>query len=305
MLNIQGLQKDVILAPYTTYKIGGPADYFFAAKNKAELIGAIIEARKNNIEFFVLGTGANILVGDKGFRGLVIKNDASTVSFKGEGDTFEQAIVTSESGATIKSLIEMTQLRGLSGFEHFAGIPSTVGGAVWQNLHFLSPDRRRTIYIEEIIKSVEILDEGNNLIVVDKDFLNFSYDYSILHDRKLIVTEVTFQLSAGDVILIQEQIDENLKWRKEKQPQVETFPSCGSMFKKIADIGAGRLIDGAGLKGHRIGGAEVSTKHANFLINTGTATAKDVCDLIKLIQDKVFSETGHKLETEIGFIGEF
>ena len=298
MLNIPDIQTNVILAPYTTYKIGGSADYFFVAKNKENLVNVVKEARKNNIKYFILGTGANILVSDKGFRGLVIKNEADNI-------TFDNHSVVAESGVTIHDLIKITSGKNLSGLEHYAGIPSTVGGTIWQNLHFLSPDRTKTVFIEDIIENVEILDEENNILNVNKDFFNFGYDYSILHDRNLLVTEVTFRLTAKEKNLIQKQIEENLKWRDEKQPQLEQFPSCGSVFKKIEGMGAGRLIEKVGLKGYKIGGAEVSEKHANYIVNTGSATAKDVCDLIRLIQEKVFTETGHKLQTEIGFVGEF
>ncbi len=298
MMNIYGLQTNVILAPYTTYKIGGPADYFFIATNKKDLINVVKEARKNKLNYFILGTGANILVSDKGFRGLVIKNEARNI-------TFDNHLAIAESGVTVHDLIKTTSDKGLSGLEHFAGIPSTVGGAIWQNLHFLSPDRSSTVFIENIIDNVEILDEENNIFKVNKDFFNFGYDYSVLHDRNLLVTEVTFSLIPKEKDLIHKRIDDNLKWRNEKQPSLEKFPSCGSVFKKIEGVGAGRLIEKVGLKGYKIGGAEVSEKHANFLVNTGNATAKDVCDLIKLIQEKVFTETRHKLQTEIGFIGEF
>src|SRR3989344_4129721 len=298
MLNIPSIQTNVILAPYTTYKIGGPADYFFVATNKEDLINVVKEARKNNIKYFVLGTGANILVSDKGFRGLVIKNETNDVKFNNH-------LVVAESGMTIHDLIKITSDKCLSGLEHYAGIPSTVGGAIWQNLHFLSPDRSKTVFIEDIIENVEILDEENNILNVNKDFFNFGYDYSILHDRNLLVTEVTFRLTAKEKNLIQKQIEENLKWREKKQPLLEKFPSCGSVFKKIEGVGAGRLIEKVGLKGKRIGNAQISEQHANYIVNTGSATAQDVCDLIRLIQEKVFTETGHKLQTEIGFIGEF
>ena len=298
MLDIPGIQTNVILAPYTTYKIGGPADYFFVATNKENLINVVKEARQNKINYFILGPGANILISDKGFRGLVIKNEARNI-------TFDNHSVTAESGVIIHDLIKITSNKGLSGLEHFAGIPSTVGGAIWQNLHFLSPDRSKTIFIKDIIQNVEILDEENNILKVNKDFFNFGYDYSILHDRNLLVTEVIFSLMPKEKDLIQKQIDDNLEWRSEKQPLLEKFPSCGSVFKKIEGVGAGRLIEKVGLKGYKIGGAKVSEKHANFLVNIGNATAKDVCDLIKLIKEKVFAETGHKLQTEIGFIGEF
>jgi len=298
MLEIKNLKKLVKISEYTTYKIGGDADYFVIVKSKSELINAIIQARKNKIPFFILGSGANILFGDKGFRGLVIKNEVKHISVTNN-------IVTAGSGTTIAELIENSMRIGLSGFEHFAGIPSTVGGALWQNLHFLLPDRTETVYIESILKSAEILDENNDLFKVGKDFFEFGYDKSILHKKDLVVTEATFHLQSKDAKKIRKQIDENLKWRDEKQPSLEQFPSCGSVFKKIDGIGAGRLIDKVGLKGYQIGGAKVSEKHANFIVNTGGATANDVVDLIKLIQKKVFEETGHKLEIEINLVGEF
>ena len=298
MINYPGVLTDVILAPYTTYKIGGPADYFFIARNRQDLIEIIKEARDKKINYFILGTGANILISDSGFRGLVIKNEFNDISINNEQ-------VTASSGVLIGDLISKTLDCDLSGLEHFVGIPSTVGGAIWQNLHFLSPDRSRTIFIEEFVESAEILDEESNLIKVDKDFFNFNYDESILHHRNLIVIEVCFNLLKSNKEIIQKQIENNLKWRSDKQPPVELFPSCGSVFKKVLDVGAGRLIDQVGLKGYCVGDAVVSEKHANFIVNKGKATAKDVCALIDIIKDKVLKETGYSLETEIGFIGEF
>lgn len=291
-------QKDVILAPYTTYKIGGKADYFFVAKTRSELIDVIILARKNNLPYFVLGAGANILIGDKGYRGLVIKNEAKTISVNGH-------MITAESGVMISDLIMVAADNNLSGLEHFAGIPSTVGGAIWQNLHFLSPDRTRTIFMEEVVDSAELLAEDSQTMRVNREFFKFGYDYSILHDRKLIVTEVAFNLTPMAGNQIKNQISENLKWRNEKQPQLHEYPSCGSVFKKVEGIGAGRLIDQAGLKGLAVGGVKVSEKHANYLIKTGDATARDVVSLISIIQEKVKSENGYLLELEINLIGEF
>lgn len=292
------IQKNINLALYTTYKIGGLADYFVVVKTKDQLTQAILYARKNNLAYFVLGTGANILFGDKGFRGLVIKNEAENVCFK------DNRLIV-ESGATIASLIQQTTIKGLSGFEHFAGIPSTVGGALWQNLHFLSPDRTETVFIESILESALILDESNNVSAVNKDFFEFGYDTSILHSRNIVVLEAIFVLTYKNKTLIQKQIDENLKWRNDKQPPVENFPSCGSVFQKIDGVGAGRLIDQVGLKGFQVGGAQVSEKHANFIINTGGAKAVDVVRIINTIKEKVFKETGYVLKTEISFVGEF
>lgn len=298
MFDLLGLKTDTTLAPYTTYKIGGKADYFFVAKNKTDLINAITQATREKVPYFLLGTGANILVGDKGFRGLVIKNEAKDFYFR---DNF----LVTESGATISDLIVKCVNKNLSGLEHFAGIPSSVGGALWQNLHFLSPDRKSTLFLGDIVESAEILDEKNNIKRVDKKFFEFGYDYSILHRKSYIVNEVTFRLTPSESEVIKKQISENLKWRNKKQPQLTEFPSCGSVFKKIKDVGAGRLIDQAGLKGYTIGGAKVSEKHANYIINTGNATANDILSVIKIIQEKVKARTGYILEPEISFVGEF
>lgn len=292
------IQKNINLASYTTYQIGGPADLFVVVKTKDQLAQAILYARENNLEYFVLGTGANILFGDKGFRGLVIKNEADNVCI-------ESTRLIAESGAIVASLITKSVENGLSGFEHFAGIPSTVGGALWQNLHFLSPDRTETVFIESILESALILDELNDIRIVNKDFFEFGYDTSILHSKHIVVLEATFTLTHKDKVSIQNQINENLKWRNDKQPPLESFPSCGSVFQKIEGVGAGRLIDQVGLKGFQIGGAQVSHKHANFIVNIGGATASDVVEVIDVIKEKVLRETGYRLKTEISFVGEF
>ncbi|MDO8728787.1 MAG: UDP-N-acetylmuramate dehydrogenase [bacterium] len=298
MPTLTNLKENVVLAPYTTYKIGGKADYFFTANNKDDLVKAINWSKERSIPFFVLGGGSNILVGDGGFRGLVIYNKAQNFKFDGE-------LLIAESGAVISDLIGRSLERGLSGLEHFAGIPGTVGGAIRQNLHFLSPDRASTIFIESIVKHGLVL-EGVIEKKVEKDYFKFGYDDSILHHNKdICVLETTFELESKDPKLIQTQISANLDWRNQKQTQLSSFPSCGSVFKKIEGIGAGRLIEKCGLKGKQIGGALIPEKHANYIVNTGNATARNVRELITLVQEKVFKETGHKLEPEISFIGEF
>lgn len=298
MLNLANLKENVALAPYTTYKIGGKADYFFTANSKDDLIEAISKSKENKIPFFVLGCGANILIGDKGFRGLVIHNKATNFRF-------DNNLLTVESGTLISDLIDACVEKELSGLEHFVGIPSTIGGAIRQNLHFLSPDRQNTLYIGDIVKEVLVL-EGGIEKKVRKDYFKFGYDDSILHrDKNIFVLEVTFELKKSSGELIGHQMAENLKWRNAKQPQLREFPSCGSVFKKIEGVGAGRLIEKAELKGKQIGGARVSEKHANYIVNTGRASARDVRELVTLIQERVFKETGYKLEPEIGFIGEF
>lgn len=297
-LNLPNLQKDVVLAPFTTYKIGGPADFFVEVKTPQELIGAVSEAQKNDVPHFILGTGANILIRDKGFRGLVIKNSINHHQFTPDNK------LRAGSGAIVADLIELALEKELSGLEHFVGIPSSVGGAIWQNLHFLNPDRTGTAYIEEIVDSAQILDENNEIQEVNRDFFKFGYDDSILHHKEVIVLEVTFNLTPKPRESIRKIMESNMAWRCSKQPQLWEFASCGSVFKKIEGAGAGRLIQQAGLKGKQIGQVKVSEKHANYLINLGGATADDVLNLIELIQKEVKQKTGYFLEPEIRIIGE-
>jgi UDP-N-acetylmuramate dehydrogenase len=298
MLSLKNLQHDVPLAPLTTYKIGGPAKLFVEVATKEELVEAVLEARKSGTPYFILGTGANILIGDKGFEGLVIHNLARNFTLK-------QTSMVAESGTRLGDLIVFGIHMSLSGLEHFAGIPSSVGGAIWQNLHFLSPDRKSTVFIGDTVESALILDQADEIRRVDRDFFEFGYDDSILHHQEVIVLEVTFELTRGNPRQMHTQYIENIKWRQQRQPQLDQFPSCGSVFRKIDGVGAGRLIDHAGFKGRRIGNAQVSEKHANYIVNLGNARASDVRKLINIIQVEVFADSGHRLEPEIGFVGEF
>ena len=289
------------LAPYTTFRIGGPADLFYTTDSADDLARAVTAAREAGVPWFVLGLGANILVGDRGFRGIVIRNRASRFAFDGDGT------LRVESGAVMKEIIPEAVRRGWSGLEHYVGIPSTVGGAIWQNLHFLSPapERERTMYIAEVFQSAELLTAEGERRVVGADYMRFGYDESILHERPDIALAVTFRLERGDPFVMHRVMQENLSWRGARHPWLEWHPSAGSIFKKIEGVGAGRLIDQCGLKGHRVGDAQISHIHANIMVNLGAATARDVRELIALAQRAVEERFGHRLEPEIGFIGEF
>jgi len=296
------LERDVMLAPYTTFKIGGPADFLYRASTEEELARAILAARESGVPFFLLGLGANILIGDKGFRGLVIRNEVEGIEF------LEGGRVRAGSGVKVyHDLIQATVERGLGGLHHFVGIPSTVGGAIWQNLHFLSPppERERTVFVEEVVESAEILSAEGEIRTVDCDYFNFGYDYSILHDRPDIVLSVTFRLQPTPEQELRDTIRENLQWRDDRHPDLWLYPSAGSIFQKLEGIGAGRLIDQCGLKGHVLGSAQIFHKHANIIVNLGGGTARDVRNLIDLAQSTVERELGHSLKPEIGFIGEF
>lgn len=299
-LGADRLERDAPLAPCTTFRIGGPADVLYRARTAEELAVAVSAARELDVPHFVLGAGANILVGDGGFRGLVIRNEARGVEFL-EGER-----VRAESGALVyPDLIHACLERGLGGLHHFVGIPSTVGGAIWQNLHFLSPDRERTVFLEEVVESCELLTAEGERRTVGLDYLDFGYDYSILHERPDTVLAVTFRLQPTPEAELRRVVRENLAWRNDRHPDLWLYPSAGSIFKKIEGVGAGRLIDECGLKGHVHGRAQVFHRHANILVNLGGATAREVRELIALIQERVLKETGQALEPEIGFVGEF
>ncbi|HYH80289.1 MAG TPA: UDP-N-acetylmuramate dehydrogenase [Longimicrobium sp.] len=298
------LERDVVLAPYTTFKIGGPADLLYRARTPSDLADAVTAARELEIPFFLLGLGANILVGDGGFRGLVIRNEVSEI------EALDDVRVRAGSGATTyPDLIQFTVGRGLGGLHHYVGIPSTVGGAIWQNLHFLSPppERERTMFIEEVVESATILSEEGEVREVDHAYFKFGYDYSVLHDRKDVVLDVTFRLDPADERELRSVIRENLQWRDDRHPDLWLYPSAGSIFQKLEGIGAGRLIDQCGLKGyvHESGRAQIFHRHANIMVNLGGATARDIRELIDLAQATVQRELGHELKPEIGFIGDF
>ena len=300
-LGSERLRREEPLAPYTTFRIGGPADLLYDATTGDELANAVTAARELDVPWFVLGLGANILVGDRGVRGLVIRNVSRHFRFHDDGRLWV------ESGAVVSELIPQAVERGWSGLEHYAGIPSTVGGAIWQNLHFLSPapERERTMFIAEVFESCEILSEEGARAVVGPDYVRFGYDDSVFHHRRDIVLAATFRLAPGDPGTMHRVIQENLSWRGARHPWLQFHPSAGSIFKKIEGVGAGRLVDQCGLKGYRVGGAAISHIHANIMVNLGNATAADVRTLIRTAQDAVEQKFGHRLEPEIGFIGEF
>ena len=296
------LLRDAPLAPLTTFRIGGPADLLFHARSTEDLVRAVSVAKELGVPTFLLGRGANILVGDRGFRGLVIRSDVGGIEFLEGGRVRAGAGVE-----TFPHLIDATVARGLGGLHHFVGIPSTVGGALWQNLHFLSPApaRARTLFIEEILESADILTQEGERRTVPTAYFEFGYDESILHRRDDVVLSATFRLTPTPIEELRRVMRENLEWRDERHPDLWLYPCAGSVFKKIEGIGAGRLIDQCGLKGRTHGGAGIFHKHANIIVNLGGATAADVRALMDLAQSTVARELGYELVPEIELVGEF
>jgi UDP-N-acetylmuramate dehydrogenase len=294
------IRTGVPLAPLTTFGIGGPADALYDAISADDLANAVTAARTAGVPWTILGLGANVLVADRGIRGLVIRNARGRTRIK---DT----LVTADTGVVVGNLIATTVAAGLSGLEHYVGIPSSVGGALWQNLHFLSPApaRERTMFIAEVVDSVELLLPDGRRVQVRAADMAFGYDTSRLHGSGEIALSASFRLTCADPARLAQIVRENLAWRTEKHPPLDRFPSAGSVFRKVDGVGAGRLIDRCGLKGTRIGAAQVSPQHANFIVNLGGATAADVRALISLVRTRVQEQLGQLLEPEIGFVGEF
>lgn len=300
LLGADRVERDVPLAPLTTFRIGGAAALLFRARSADELVEAIQVARETEVPHFLLGRGANILVGDGGFSGLVIRSEVGGIDFVDEH--------TVRAGAGVDSfpdLINATVARGLGGLHHYVGIPSTVGGALWQNLHFLAPDRSRTCFVEEVLESAEIFTAEGERTRVGRAYFRFGYDYSILHERPDVVLSADFRLEPAPVDELRAVIRENLRWRDDRHPDLWLYPSAGSIFRKIEGIGAGRLIDQCGLKGYVHGAAQIFHRHANIVVNLGGATAAEVRWLIDLARETVLRETGYELVPEIGLIGEF
>ncbi len=295
------LQRDVPLAPYTTFRIGGPADFLYAATSADDLAAALLAARAARLPHAVLGGGSNVLVADRGFRGLVILNRAAARRWSPDGRLW------SESGTAVADLLAEAVERGWAGLEHFAGIPGTVGGALWQNLHFLSPApaRERTVFIAEIFESCEILTSGGERRTVGPDYVRFGYDDSVFHHGDDVALAATFRLGPADPERLRRIVRENLAWRAERHPPLDAWPSAGSVFRKVEGMGAGRLVDQCGLKGARAGDAMISPLHANIIVNRGHATAGDVLALIETARRAVLDRFGVHLDPEIRLLGEF
>jgi len=283
---LPGIKVNVLLKNYTTFRIGGRAQFFFVAKEKKELIKAIKVAKKFKLPFFILGGGSNILVSNRRFDGLVIK--ILNTKYK-----ILNTKIMAEAGTRLGQLVSATVNAGLSGLEWAIGIPGTVGGAIWGNAGAFKNS------MQNVVKAVEVLDSKTLKI---KKFKNkdckFSYRESIFKkNSNLIILSVTFQLKKRNKKQIKEKMQECLNYRKEKQPL--NLPSAGSVFKNPPGFSAGELIQKCGLKGKRVGNVKISEKHANFIVNLGGGKAKDVKKLIKIIKNKVKNKFGITLEEEI------
>lgn len=285
---LPGIKENEILAPFTSFKIGGPAKYFFAAQDNNAAIKAISVSRELELPFFILGNGSNILIADKGFDGLVIKMENRTVTIHGTE-------LVAESGAMLQKVIRDSITKSLTGLEFLMGIPGTIGGGVAGNVG--TP----TDWIGEKIKEVCVLNAVSEVTVIPRSQCDFSYRFSrFKYDDKEIILSATFGLEKSSQSDIQKKVQDYLSKRSH---QPTRYPCAGSIFKNPEGKKSWQLIEEVGLRGKQIGGAKVSDEHANFIINTGRAKAEDVVILISYIKQQVRDQLGYQLQEEIKYIG--
>ncbi len=292
------ISKDKILFAepmnkYTSFKIGGPAECLIKIQNIEELKDVLKLANKNNIPVNIIGNGSNLLVLDEGISGITLMIKIEGISFNTLND--EKIIVCVGAGEKITKAGRIFLNNSLTGFEEISGIPGTFGGAVRMNAGAHGKE------MKDIVRKVICMDYLGNEKIFTNSEMKFGYRKSLLKEKKYIVTEVELELKKGKSEEIKAKMDEYANFRKEKQPL--EYPSAGSTFKRGEDFITAKLIDEAGLKGYSIGDAEVSTKHAGFIINKGNATAKDVLKLVDKVKEEVYKKFQKKIELEVEVIG--
>jgi UDP-N-acetylmuramate dehydrogenase len=278
------------LAPYTTWRIGGPADVFIVPATKEKLAECIKLLNRYSTPWLVIGRGSNLLIGDQGFRGVVLKMDDTLEQIR-----FEGTLVHAGAACSFVKLSRLAAKEGLTGLEFAGGIPGSVGGAVYMNAGAHGSD------VSHILKEAEVMLQSGDLIRMKNEDLQYAYRHSLLHLVPGIVTEAVFELTVGDRKEIAGAMAAYRDRRGRTQPLQQAC--AGSVFRNPDHDHAARLIEAAGLKGYRVGGAEVSTKHANFIVNIGQAKAQDVLTLIDQIQSAVKQQFGIQLVPEVLVVG--
>lgn len=294
----QKLGKEKVLlnepmSKHTSLKTGGNADIFVKVNNLENLQFILKIVKENSIPLFVLGNGSNLLVSDKGIRGIVCKIDINKFEIEEKGDF---VLITVGSGNKNAEIAQKLLNLEITGFEFASGIPGTIGGAIKMNAGAYSSE------MKDIVFSTTYMDYSGNIYKIGLTEHEFQYRKSIFSNKNYIILESTLKLKKGKESEIKEKMNEYSKARKEKQPY--NMPSAGSTFKRGEDFITAKLIDECGLKGKQIGGAKVSEKHAGFIVNENNATSSDILELIDYVQKEVLKQTGKKIELEIEIIGE-
>lgn len=280
------------MSQHTTFKIGGPADYFLMP-DKGEDVGRVIKiCKEKEIPYFILGNGSNLLVGDGGYRGAVIQIYRNMSSVTVEGNE-----ITAQAGALLSAVAAAAKNASLTGFEFAGGIPGTIGGAVVMNAGAYGGE------MKDVLTEVTVMNAEGDIFTLPTEELELGYRTSIIKTAGYIVLEAKIRLKEGDPEVIRETMKDLTIRRTTKQPL--EYPSAGSTFKRPEGYFAGKLIMDSGLRGYQVGGAQVSEKHCGFVINAGNATAEDVCRLMADVQRIVREKFGVTLEPEVKFLGEF
>lgn len=287
----ENIMQDEPMRNHTTFKVGGPADYLVTPHSEKEISELIKLCHTKEVPYFIIGNGSNLIVKDNGIRGVVIKLGNNFAECRVEGNRLYIG-----AGALMSKIGKVALENSLTGFEFGAGIPGTVGGAVVMNAGAYGGE------IKDVIVSATVLTESGDIKEVDKEGLQLGYRTSCIISNKYIVLSVCLELKEGNQEAIRNKMNELATARREKQPL--EYPSAGSTFKRPEGYFAGKLIMDTGLRGYKVGGAQVSTKHCGFVINAGNATAQDILDLICDIQDRVEDKFGVRLETEVKVVGE-
>lgn len=289
----QGIVKiDEPMRKHTNFKIGGNADVFVIAKNIEEIKCVIKFSKENNILLTILGNGSNVLVSDKGIRGIVLQVGTKEIKIEKQ----KNALVEVEAGVMLGALAQVLLKQSISGFEFAAGIPGSIGGAIRMNAGAYGGE------MKDIVKDVTVLNEKGEISVLTNEECEFSYRHSRFTDSKEIVIKVTLKLPLGNEAEIKAKMDEYDQSRREKQPL--NLPSAGSTFKRGSDFITAKLIDECELKGYTSGDAQVSTLHAGFVVNLGNATAQDVLNVVNHVKQVVLEKTGKQIELEVELLGE-
>ena len=280
------------MSQHTTFKIGGPADYFLMP-DKGEDVGRVIKiCKEKEIPYFILGNGSNLLVGDGGYRGAVIQIYRNMSSVTVEGNE-----ITAQAGALLSAVAAAAKNASLTGFEFAGGIPGTIGGAVVMNAGAYGGE------MKDVLTEVTVMNAEDDIFTLPTEELELGYRTSIIKTAGYIVLEAKIRLKEGNPEVIRETMKDLTIRRTTKQPL--EYPSAGSTFKRPEGYFAGKLIMDSGLAGYQVGGAQVSEKHCGFVINAGDATARDVRTLMDNVRDIVYKKYGVTLEPEVKFLGEF
>ncbi|MCR5101937.1 MAG: UDP-N-acetylmuramate dehydrogenase [Butyrivibrio sp.] len=288
----ENILTDELMSRHTTFRTGGPASCFIRISTREELSKIIDYLNKCEQNYYVLGNGSNLLVSDKGYEGVIL---STTEAFNKVECVGNQIIA--QAGALNSRIAACARDNGLTGFEFAAGIPGSIGGAMVMNAGAYGGE------MSQVVKTVDIVDKSGEMMTLDNETMEFGYRHSVIKNSKYIVTGVVLELQKGDPETIKNKMNELAAKRREKQPL--EYASAGSTFKRPEGYFAGKLIQDAGLCGMSVGDAQVSEKHCGFVINRGNATASQIMELIKKVQETVYQNSGVQLETEVITLGQF